>query len=303
MRLKKRITNKKEKTAPVIDLTSVDTSQSNIYATGSAGCDIGISFSEVLQDNNAWLTDKIIHPAQVLIRLKYPSVRGLQDPIFRQSLCFEVMKEEFVQVLHSDGNHWITISTISCPPATVLYTIVSIQSFPHRRKRKYVLYLLQRRTIDIVFANVKSQDNVHDCGIFAIAFATALSEGKRPEELLFKKETLRKHLLKCLQEENITQFPCKTVKRGYSVKNREKIDIFCKCRTQEGGSMIQCSWCKEWYHKECIKVPLLAWKNRKYKWVCEFCNWTFLSRNSLFNPDIYLSIYHCIYIVIDSYTI
>ena len=47
----------------------------------------------------------------------------------------------------------------------------------------------------MVFVNVQSQNNACDCGVFAIAFATALCEGKRPEELLFNNEALRKHLL------------------------------------------------------------------------------------------------------------
>ena len=68
-----------------------------------------------------------------------------------------------------------------------------------------------------------------------------------------------KHQLKCFQEGCINQFPCQTVKRGCKVKNRKRIDIFCKCRTQEGGKMIQCADCKEWYHEECMQVPILAW--------------------------------------------
>ena len=57
---------------------------------------------------------------QVLIQKRYPTMPGLQDLILGQTLSFEVIREEFVQILHSGGNHWITISTISCPPATVI---------------------------------------------------------------------------------------------------------------------------------------------------------------------------------------
>ena len=49
-----------------------------------------------------------------------------------------------------------------------------------------------------------------------------------------------KHQLKCFQGGCINQFTCQTVKRGCKVKNRKRIDIFCKCRTQEGGKMIMC---------------------------------------------------------------
>ena len=125
--------------------------------------------------------------------------------------------------------------------------------------------------INTVFVNVQSQYNACDCGVFAIAFATALCEGKRPEELLFNNEALRKHLLKCFQEDCISQFPWKTVKRGFKVKNRKRIDIFCKCRTQEGGKMIQFADCQEWFHEECMRIPILAWTDPNYKWACEIC--------------------------------
>ena len=47
-------------------------------------------------------------------------IRGLQNPIFGQSLRFDVVREEMVQILHSGGNHWITVSTIgSTSPSTV----------------------------------------------------------------------------------------------------------------------------------------------------------------------------------------
>ena len=196
-------------------------------------------------------------------------MRGLQDPILGQTLSFEVMREEFVQILHSGGNHWITIS---CPPATVMIYDSLYSKIPRHTKEQICALLNTKKAhINMVFVNVQSQNNAYDCGVFAIAFATALCEGKRPEELLFANEALRKHLLKCFQEGCINQFPCQTVKRGCKVKNRKRIDIFCKCRTQEGGKMIQCADCKEWYHEECMQVPILAWTTPKYKCECDIC--------------------------------
>ena len=64
-----------------------------------------------------WLNDCHIHAAQQLIPLDpdLQHTRGLQDSIFGQSLRFDVMREEMVQILHSGGNHLITVSTLHPP--------------------------------------------------------------------------------------------------------------------------------------------------------------------------------------------
>ena len=46
-------------------------------------------------------------------------MRGLQNVVFSHTLAFDVMQEEFVQVLHNGAGHWVTISTISCQTAEI----------------------------------------------------------------------------------------------------------------------------------------------------------------------------------------
>ena len=71
--------------------------------------------------NGQWLNDAIINAAQQLMKDdKYLlPVEGLQNPILGQTLSFEVQTGEFVQILHSGGNHWITISTVGTEHAHV----------------------------------------------------------------------------------------------------------------------------------------------------------------------------------------
>ena len=143
LRMKKRMINPKDDTTPIIDLTSADLSQSDTSPTGCAITNTTLLFRDMLRDNT-WLNDTVIQAAQVLIQTRYPTMRGLQDPILGQTLTFDVIREEFVQILHSGGNHWITISTISCPPATVMIYDSLYSNFPHTQKNKYVLYSIQR---------------------------------------------------------------------------------------------------------------------------------------------------------------
>jgi len=48
-----------------------------------------------------------------------------------------------------------------------------------------------------------------DCGLFAIAIATALAYGEQPGHCPFNQNKMRKHLLKSLQEGEMTPLPLK----------------------------------------------------------------------------------------------
>ena len=55
--------------------------------------------------------------------------------------------------------------------------------------------------------NVQRQSGLSDCGIFAIAFATALCMGIDPYTLNIDQNKSRIHLLKCFEQKNISAFP------------------------------------------------------------------------------------------------
>lgn len=67
-----------------------------------------------------WLNDRVIHAAQLLMKgdKSLLPVGGFQNPLFGQT-AFDVQAGEAVQVLHSGGNHWITVSTVGAPYAHV----------------------------------------------------------------------------------------------------------------------------------------------------------------------------------------
>ena len=88
--------------------------------------------------------------------------------------------------------------------------------------------------------------------VYAIAFAMAIFNEMRPEELLFDEKHMRPHLKACLLDGQMRHFPCK--KRF--IKNRtrrvEELEVFCTCRQFEYGNMISCDECGEWFHQSCI---------------------------------------------------
>ena len=227
---------------------------------------------KILESSSKWLTDNIINATQELLRRNYP-VPGLQSTLLSHTLAFDVMREEFVQVLHSGGSHRLTVSTIGCPPSTVKVYDSLYSELPTQTKEQIcALQASQEPVIELIYVTVQSQRNGCDCGLFALAYATALCSGQNPECLLFKQSVMRVHLLQCLEEEDMKPFPCKTVNRAQQSNEMGKIEIFCKCRTQEGGRMVSCTGCGEWYHEECVPIPKQVWRrNSKYEWYCNNC--------------------------------
>ena len=82
---------------------------------------------------------------------------------------------------------------------------------------------------------------------------------------------MRQHLLKCLESGRMTAFPSSDRENHHIVANK-MIKVRCYCRLPDSGVMIQCSSCKEWFHKKCdSSIPRKAWSDLKFKWHCKMC--------------------------------
>ena len=67
----------------------------------------------------------------------------------------------------------------------------------HSRAQIAALLHTESPVIPIQFMSVHMQAGGCDCGLFAIAFATALSLGKHPGQYLFDQGKMRRHLWNC----------------------------------------------------------------------------------------------------------
>ena len=100
----------------------------------------------------------IVHAAQQL--LKYDQdllpVGSLQDPVLGQTLQFDVVSDGSVQILHSGGNHWITISTVDTKHPTVKVYDSLYNKLPWATKEQ-IAALLQTEecAISLEYVNVQ----------------------------------------------------------------------------------------------------------------------------------------------------
>ena len=172
----------------------------------------------------------------------------------------DVEPGEFVQILHTGHGHWNTISTIGMKNAEVQVFDSMYMCVPTIAKAQIaVLLTTEEPSIKLNFMDVQMQSGGYDCGLFTIAFATALVLGEKPGGFLFDQQKMRAHLIKCLEHQQVTMFPIMKRRRtGSKVKIVEEMPIYCVCRMPElpDSNWIECSSCKEWYHSDtCVKVP------------------------------------------------
>ena len=94
------------------------------------------------------------------------------------------------------------------------------------------------------------QAGTYDCGLFAVAFATALALGRRLEEYQFNQQEMRKHLHRCFEKQKMKMFPFARERSKKSmVKSPQKVPVLGNCRIPEiGECMIECTTCKQWFH-------------------------------------------------------
>ena len=59
-----------------------------------------------------WLTDNEITAVLDILRSQFPNIQGFQSTLRGQNLSFKRLSGSFIQIIHADGNHWITVEGV-----------------------------------------------------------------------------------------------------------------------------------------------------------------------------------------------
>ena len=225
---------------------------------------------------NGVLTDEHIMMAENILHSQFPVIDGFLSTALGKVNQFPPMQSEFIQILHSGNFHWVCVSNIGKKKANVnlydsLYHTVKIDV----KKQIASLLLSPERKIAIEVKDVQQQTNNTDCGVFAIAYATALCFGHDPCYLHFNRREIRLHLWKCFMDQKFTMFP-------FTARNPAKncklvsFEIYCICRQPWDPDsqirMVQCENCSIWFHETCQEIPNAFFRSCKFKkWQCHNC--------------------------------
>ena len=177
-----------------------------------------------------WLSDRHMKTASDLLRASFATVGGLEDTLLQTNNSFTVPTGPYVQFLHIRGNHWVTISNILAADRYTVLVYDSMHSQPDSNFLSVVANYLYcpKDSFDIKIMNVQRQPNSYDCGVYAIAFATAVLHGDDPANLQFRH--LRKHFQECCTIGLLTPFPSSVVHRQPKVVQARTEPLFCSCR-------------------------------------------------------------------------
>ena len=152
------------------------------------------------------LNDHHINFAQCLLRKQFTAVSGLQLTLLQGKKQPVKIKSGMQIVYLSNRLHWCVASTISCPKNEVkIYD--SVFSSPDSEMRTVCLNLFDiAKKPKLIYEAVKKQEGGDDCGVFSIAFATALAHHQNPVHVQFVQSTMRPHLLQCFEQQLLTPF-------------------------------------------------------------------------------------------------
>ena len=245
--------------------------------------DLTTADREILK-SNAWVNEAIIYASmEILGKQCEEKIHGWQCSQLAQNLSFRPIppSSRFVQIFHVGGNHWVTVSNVQ---NSEVNAISVYDSLPRRTMstsfKEQICSLVQPRYAKVVFdiVRVELQPNAYDCGVYAIANATELAQGRDPVLCVWKTNDMRKHLISCLESGQFSQFPLVKKRRGTlggRVRTSIPVSIQCiVCRMPNNKSkpMIRCSNCCCSYHLECVHLSSSKEStSAQDQWICGDC--------------------------------
>ena len=162
---------------------------------------------DVVGSPTGWLDCTIIHQAQLYLQQLNTGIKGLQRPVLGPVRSFDIVRGDFVQILHTGDKHWVCISSIGCLSGEVNLYDSLFHNIIEDEVKEQVYDLTAENDITLVVVPVQQQQNGSDCGVFSIAFATCLIFGMLPETVQFNVPAMRPHLLRCLKAGKMELFP------------------------------------------------------------------------------------------------
>jgi len=153
--------------------------------------------------NGRQLNDKHINFVQIILKEKFPNITGLQLTLLQTKFKLDIHMP-LVQILHVHGDHWIAISNLQCETGKILI-YDSVFNTVDSQVRQLVENIFDLKINLSIHDNMPKQAGITDCAVFAIATATSLLYGIKPNK--YTQSLLRSHLIKCFENFNITPFP------------------------------------------------------------------------------------------------
>ena len=186
-----------------------------------------------------------------MLAQNFPEIGGLQDTIKQEAPEYRISTEKFVQVLNFGRCHWAAL-TNDGSEVKLMDSLCSELTSDDKRLIAEILHS-PLPFISVKQLNVHQQRGSSDCGLFALAFVTAVCHGIDPTSLYFDQDSMRAHLMNGFESGGADAFPVSKIHtKRKPVNEIVNKDIHCLCRLPDTGTqMVECDHCKCWYHVQC----------------------------------------------------
>ena len=157
------------------------------------------------------LLDLDINAAQRILKQQFPNIHGLESTLYqtKERKLNEDQVKNKIQIIHClHREHWIVATTMGCEANVVKVYDSFFHSVDHTTKNVIVnLFQYTDTKPTIKMGRSQKQKSPDDCGIFAIAYTTAIAFGAQLEKLNMTQDRMRAHLVSCLSNESFSVFP------------------------------------------------------------------------------------------------
>jgi hypothetical protein len=171
-----------------------------------------------------WLTNLHVTCFLNLLKRNHPDQKGLcvTDKLTLDSFDRDDLKNS-IFVDNPNSNHWVTISNINCED-NVWRIYDSLNTSLDSYFQFFTRLLPDKQSVKLIKVSVQKQTNYNDCGLYALAFATTLCYGMKPEQDFYEAKLLREHFNACLETKEVIEFPS-TSKKETRKKEREVVFV------------------------------------------------------------------------------
>jgi len=158
------------------------------------------------------LSDDHINVASQDLATRYQHLGGFLDPVFfLSSAAFVnhcVLNDAYILISHTKS-HWVTVTSITFD--SLLYDPCSWFLYDSLHNDSYY-YLAQQMLLRLNSScklkrlACQTQHGFDDCGLFSIANAITLCEGRDPSSIFYNQSFMRAHYDKCILNKEFSRF-------------------------------------------------------------------------------------------------
>jgi hypothetical protein len=194
----------------IVDLTIEDSGWEHDHNIVPCIRQFRLSFSDRMRQriaNRQWLSDEEMSGAMGLLRRQFPKIGGLENTLvlMHSPLVQKALQCDNIYIVCESNAHWVCAKYTCRRNVFMLYD--SLQGTVVSRNVQMQLEKVGRCGAEFSMQSMQRQQGSDDCGLFAIAVAVDLAHGVDPGRAMYRQGLMRRHLIKCFDQQVMTIFP------------------------------------------------------------------------------------------------